>query len=360
MLWAAERSQLSRAETNSASSTSSWLPHMSGRAQMAGVDDLDRYRAECESGGRADKRRGVVSCLLLAALRNSLSCAAQITILVHHPLHQLGARSGTAYATAHLFPAPAHTKLAPAQPSSAAWGLEAARRQRRPRLLGQRQRRRPSRRLPPLPLASARQASPAAPCCAGRVLVRCMRLQVPQCCPPPQPIPPPSPAERQREAEVAARLAASAGAAPQQAADNAGLVRSMNQVMAGMKQYQYEVYRNPEVGADQLAGAGRAWCLEARGTRLSWLLAVRAQVPPPCLALHPCPTCTSRCADRRQVRGAQAEQGGAGGGAGGAADRPHPEAGAGRGRVVRCARWASLAVMGCSLLQAVDPWQLAP
>lgn len=37
----------------------------------------------------------------------------------------------------------------------------------------------------------------------------------------------------------------------EQRTDNESLVQSMNKVMAGMSQYQYEVYRNPEVGAAQ-------------------------------------------------------------------------------------------------------------
>ena len=57
-------------------------------------------------------------------------------------------------------------------------------------------------------------------------------------------------AERQRAAALQARAAADPASLPaERAADNEPLVRSMNKVMAGMHQYQFEVYRNPEVGA---------------------------------------------------------------------------------------------------------------
>lgn len=55
-------------------------------------------------------------------------------------------------------------------------------------------------------------------------------------------------AERQRAAALQARAAADPASLPaERAADNEPLVRSMNKVMAGMHQYQFEVYRNPEV-----------------------------------------------------------------------------------------------------------------
>lgn len=61
--------------------------------------------------------------------------------------------------------------------------------------------------------------------------------------------PPPFRTERQRDAALAQQLAASAAAPLEQKADTEALVGSMNQLMAGMRQYQYELYRSPEVGA---------------------------------------------------------------------------------------------------------------
>lgn len=63
------------------------------------------------------------------------------------------------------------------------------------------------------------------------------------------------PAEREREAALRAQLAAAAAepaeaAAQREAAEQQQLVRSMQAVMAGVKQYQFEVYQNPEVGAE--------------------------------------------------------------------------------------------------------------
>ncbi|KAL4437326.1 hypothetical protein ABPG75_004465 [Micractinium tetrahymenae] len=58
----------------------------------------------------------------------------------------------------------------------------------------------------------------------------------------------PSSIKRQRAAELQARAAADPASMPaERAADNEPLVRSMNKVMAGMHEYQFEVYRNPEV-----------------------------------------------------------------------------------------------------------------
>lgn len=55
-------------------------------------------------------------------------------------------------------------------------------------------------------------------------------------------------AERQRAAEMIARQNADPSALPaEHRSQNDNLVQSMNQVMSGMQQYQYEVYRNPEV-----------------------------------------------------------------------------------------------------------------
>ncbi|KAL4439499.1 hypothetical protein ABPG77_008828 [Micractinium sp. CCAP 211/92] len=54
--------------------------------------------------------------------------------------------------------------------------------------------------------------------------------------------------KRERATALQARAAADPASLPaERAADNEPLVRSMNKVMAGMHQYQFEVYRNPEV-----------------------------------------------------------------------------------------------------------------
>ncbi|KAI7842090.1 hypothetical protein COHA_004285 [Chlorella ohadii] len=60
-----------------------------------------------------------------------------------------------------------------------------------------------------------------------------------------------SAAEREREAALRAQLAATAAepadaAAQREAAERQHLVQSMQAVMAGVKQYQFEVYQNPE------------------------------------------------------------------------------------------------------------------
>lgn len=55
-------------------------------------------------------------------------------------------------------------------------------------------------------------------------------------------------AERQREAELLRRRQEVAAQPQEQRQDNEGLVTSMNRAMAGMRQYQYQLYRNPEVG----------------------------------------------------------------------------------------------------------------
>lgn len=53
-------------------------------------------------------------------------------------------------------------------------------------------------------------------------------------------------ADRQRGAELQ-RLAAAGALPAENRQDNEQLASSMTQLMSGMKQYQYEVYRNPEV-----------------------------------------------------------------------------------------------------------------
>jgi hypothetical protein len=55
-------------------------------------------------------------------------------------------------------------------------------------------------------------------------------------------------AERQREAELRQRQQAAAAQPQEQRQDNEGLVTAMNRAMTGMRQYQYQLYRNPEVG----------------------------------------------------------------------------------------------------------------
>ena len=62
-------------------------------------------------------------------------------------------------------------------------------------------------------------------------------------------------------AQLAAAAAEPAEAAAQrEAAERQHLVQSMQAVMAGVKQYQFEVYQNPEVGA----GCGQGWFRPAR------------------------------------------------------------------------------------------------
>ena len=56
----------------------------------------------------------------------------------------------------------------------------------------------------------------------------------------------PGAGERQREAALAAQIAASAGAPPEQAADTEALVKDMNRLLSSVKQRQFEVYRHPE------------------------------------------------------------------------------------------------------------------
>lgn len=54
-------------------------------------------------------------------------------------------------------------------------------------------------------------------------------------------------AEQQREAELRRRQQDVASMPAEQAQENEELVQSMNKAMAGMRQYQHEVYTNPQV-----------------------------------------------------------------------------------------------------------------
>ncbi|KAL4855896.1 hypothetical protein ACK3TF_003660 [Chlorella vulgaris] len=56
-----------------------------------------------------------------------------------------------------------------------------------------------------------------------------------------------SAAEQQREAELRRRQQDVASMPAEQAQENEELVQSMNKAMAGMRQYQHEVYTNPQV-----------------------------------------------------------------------------------------------------------------
>ena len=65
---------------------------------------------------------------------------------------------------------------------------------------------------------------------------------------------PPVNTERQRSAALAQQLAAAAAAPPEQKSDTEALVASMNRLLAGVRQHQFEEFRNPEVGAGCWAG----------------------------------------------------------------------------------------------------------
>lgn len=123
---------------------------------------------------------------------------------------------------------------------------------------------------------------------------------------------PPNPAERQREAHIAQRLAAAAAAPIEQASDTEVLVASMNQLLSGVRQHQYEEHRNPEVsllcagwihlrGAEWTISRAAAAELCTRHLRL-WLL---QPVPPSLRTLYSLPgACrqTSCIQSRRKQR----------------------------------------------------------
>lgn len=106
----------------------------------------------------------------------------------------------------------------------------------------------------------------------------------------------------------------------------------MNKVMAGLHQYQFEVYRNPEVGAAKRRAARSA------------MQAIRPQLlAPACICSHAKRLAAARLtpqpcmlqAGGQAVRAEEEEQGGQGGGAGGAAGGACPQGTARGARSVR-------------------------